>query len=430
VGAVPAIGSSTGVTFTLDARGAITSLDFSSVTGPIVRVWSFTTPTASTDGEITLGLRVAGIGSVLPDQEIELPNAPVTSVDVWTLAGSSWQQWTQRDDFDAATRLDYDFVLDAATGELQFGSGERGQSPEPGALIVAIYRQTAADGGNLAAGTVSRLRQSPVNDALLAAIPAPVKIQLSQMVTNRGAATGGAAAEELDHVEGRAVEVLHAHERLLDLAQQLKVTTLDEIEPGSVRELLAPRRGVNLLDLERIALSVPGTHVARARAWASLHPDYPCFDAPGVVTIVVVPEAPIHKPQPSDGLMNAVWSYLNRRRMLTTTLYVTGPQYVEITVTASVQLLSGASSTKVSNRIAAALATFLDPLSGGPASIGWPFGRNVYRTEILQLIDGVPGVDHVVSMSMIADSGPQQCGDIALCPMALVTSGQHQIEVI
>ena len=429
-GTAPIAGSWRCVSFALDARGAIVTLDFASVTGPIVPVWSYTAPTAATDGAITLGLRVAGVGTVLPDQIAELPDPPVAGVDVWTLAGSDWNLWIRRNDFDASTRLDYDYVLDPTRGQIRFGSGERGRSPAPGAVIIATYRQTAAAAGNLAPGKLTRVRQSPANDVLLAAIPANARNQLPQITANRGSAVGGTAAEELDHAEGRAVEVLHAHERLLDLAEQLKATTLDEIEQGAVRELLAPRRGVNLLDLERIAVSVPGTRVARARAWASLHPGYPCFEAPGLVTVVVVPEAPEQAPQPSDGLIDAVWSYLNRRRMLTTMLHVAGPQYVEVTVTASVQLLPGASAAKVPARITAALNSFLDPLLGGPAGLGWPFGRSVFRTEVLQLIDAVPGVDHVVAMTMVADSGPQQCGDIALCPMALVTSGPHQIEVI
>lgn len=430
VGPAPSPGSLIGIAFALDTTGVITSLDFTSNTGPVVPVWSYTAPTASTEGEITLGLRVAGTGSVLPNQTVELLGAPVTAVDVWTLSGSTWLQWTRRDDFDAATRVDPVVVIDPTLGEVRFGSGERGRSPEQGALIVAIYRQTRAESGNIAPGAVNRPRQSAVNELLLAGIPPTTRSQLLQMVSNRGAAADGAPAEELDHAEGRAVERLHAHERLLDLAQRTGVLTLDEIDRDSVRQLLAPTRGVNLLDLERIALSVPGTRIARARAWASLHPHYPCFDAPGVVTIVVIPEAPIDKPQPSTGLIDAVWRYMNRRRMLTTTLFVAGPQYVEVTVSVSVQLLTGASTSKVSARISTALNAFLDPLRGGPDSIGWPFGRSVFRTEILQLIDGVPGVDHVVSMTMVADSGPQLCGDIPLCPMALVTSGQHKIEVL
>jgi predicted phage baseplate assembly protein len=210
----------------------------------------------------------------------------------------------------------------------------------------------------------------------------------------------------------------------------MQSATLDQIDRDAVRSLLAPERGVNLLDLERLALSVPGTRVRRARAWASLHPAYPCLDAPGIVTLVVVPEAPAHMPAPSPGLLNAVWRYLNRRRMVCTVLQVTGPEYVEISITATVQSRAGAGSANIMQRIEAALQNFLDPLAGGPDSLGWPFGRSVFRSEILQLIQNIPGVDHVVTLSMQAGTGGAQCGDIALCPMALTRSGLHQVEVL
>jgi predicted phage baseplate assembly protein len=187
---------------------------------------------------------------------------------------------------------------------------------------------------------------------------------------------------------------------------------------------------VNLLDLERIALSVPGTRIARAHAWASLHPDYPCLDAPGVITVVIVPEYPVDEPVPSPGLIDRVWRYLNRRRMVATTLEVTGPSYVQVTVTATVAIRTGASAASVIPRVVDALSKFLHPLAGGPASLGWPFGRSVYRAEILSLIQDVPGVDHVDTLSMESDAGGAQCGDIALCPTALTRSGAHRIEVL
>jgi len=52
------------------------------------------------------------------------------------------------------------------------------------------------------------------------------------------------------------------------------------------------------------------------------------------------------------------------------------------------------------------------------------------QREILQLIELVPGVDHTITLSLTADTGSPQCGDIPLCPTALVRSGPHQIEVL
>ena len=38
---------------------------------------------------------------------------------------------------------------------------------------------------------------------------------------------------------------------------------------------------------------------------------------------------------------------------------------------------------------------FFDPLRGGPEKTGWPFGRDVYVSEVYALLDRLPGVDYV-----------------------------------
>jgi predicted phage baseplate assembly protein len=379
-----------------------------------------------------------GTGTGLPDQAVTLREAPVVaaSLRLTTDDGTTVEEWRRRDDFDAAVRTDTVFVLDPTSGLVTFGSCERGRMPEPGAAIFASYLATKADRGNVAASIVTRFSlasSSSANAAWLSTLPTATQDLVVDPATfaiaNQLAAIDGTAAESLDSAIGRAVEVLHAHERLLNAATEQRVDTLDRLDRAAVRALRAPARAVNLLDLERVALATPGTHIARARAWASLHPRYQCLDAPGVVTLVVVPEAPPERPAPSDGLLDAVWRYLDRRRMICTKLQIVGPSYVEVTVTASVQARVGISAAKMQARIDAALRAFLDPLTGGSDGLGWPFGRAVYRTEIMHVIDGVPGVDHVTTLSLTTDAGPAQCGDLVLCPTALVYSGLHQIEV-
>src|SRR5205823_2208002 len=151
---------------------------------------------------------------------------------------------------------------------------------------------------------------------------------------------------------GRAVETLHAHNRLQDLSVEKKTPTLDQIDKDEVRRLLSPRNAVNLLDIERLAMDVPGTRVARARAWASVHPGYPCLHAPGVVTVVVMPVLPIAKPMPTPGLLAAVKAFLNHRGIVCTRLEVIGPDYLEVSVVAGrVQARVGADNARVQTRI-------------------------------------------------------------------------------
>jgi hypothetical protein len=121
--------------------------------------------------------------------------------------------------------------------------------------------------------------------------------------------------------------------------------------------------------------------------------------------------------------------YLDRRRILCTRPVVVGPHYLEITVRATVRLLPSGDPARVGDEVRAALNRFLDPLLGGPAGLGWPFGRDVYRSEILQAIDRVPGVDHVLALSLVADDRDPQCDNVCVPPTWLVASGSHEIVV-
>ena len=116
--------------------------------------------------------------------------------------------------------------------------------------------------------------------------------------------------------------------------------------------------------------------------------------------------------------------------MIGTRVAVTGPIYLEVAVKATVQVYSGQNRTRVQEAIVASLNALLDPLTGGPQGTGWPFGRDVYRTEILQTIVRTPGVNHVISMDLLSAGCEPQCGNICLKPTWLVKAGQHQIEVL
>jgi phage-related baseplate assembly protein len=148
------------------------------------------------------------------------------------------------------------------------------------------------------------------------------------------------------------------------------------------------------------------------------------------VTVVIVPELPLGRPSPSAGLRGAVHRWLDRRRVLCTRLVVVGPEYLTISVSARVRTESGADAERVRADVDAALAAFLDPLHGGPAGRGWPFGRDVYRSEILSVVDRVRGVDHVLALSISADGREVACGNVCVPPTWLVAAGTHVIEAV
>jgi hypothetical protein len=441
-GPVPTAGETTRLEIQADAGGIISALTFFTPPDapghPDVLVLSYEEPDGAAPGHVTLELDFVDVGDGKPSRRVVLSATPVQveSFRLYTHIGDAWQEWTRRDDLDASSRTDFHFLLDPMSGQITFGNGERGAVLPEDALILAQYRTTRADAGNVSEGAITQPADTPRNALWLSPMEDDAREEfvglLRGITTNRATAAGGQAEEELADTIGRAVETLHAHERLLDLCAESKCQTLDQIDRQRVRTLPAPTRAVNLLDIERLALDVPGTKVVRARAWANLHPAYPCLQAPGVVTVVIIPDLPVNKPEPSRGLLEAVKRYLDRRRLVTTRLEVVGPDYLEVRINASVRAQPHSDLNRVKAGILQALDAFLDPLHGGPEpeGQGWPFGRDVYRSEVLQVIDNVPGVDHVLKLSLSAGAGEPRCGNIPLCPTWLVTPGGHQIETV
>jgi predicted phage baseplate assembly protein len=359
--------------------------------------------------EVEADLLESGDGT--PHQELRLCEAPAqeSSLQLFSFEANfeanEWRAWRRRPDFDGSTRRDLDFQLDPATGALTFGDGEQGRVPPFGTPFYAVYRATRAEAGNLAAGTINQLANSPHNQVALGQVALGAILEQVKAgrvaILNPVAATGGAPAETLAHAIGRAIELMET-----------------------------PQRAVTLQDYERLAMRTPGAQLARVTARANLHPSFPCFKAPGMITVMILPNLPGPRPTPSPGLRRAVAAYLNRRRIIGTRVEVVGPTYLQVAVRARVRAHAGVNKANLLQKIIATLNNFLHPLLGGPDRSGWPFGRDIYRTEILQVIDEVPGVDHVLALELLPEGCEPQCGNVCLSPTSLVTAGQHEIEVV
>ena len=252
-----------------------------------------------------------GEGTGRPAQQLVTSQAPIqtSSLRLFTVAAGEWREWTRRSDLDSSGRADSHFVVDAMTGVVTFGSGDRGRTVPRGALVVASYRSTRAADGNLPADAIDRVAPSGHNVALVPDL-ATVVGQLRR-VSNPIAASDGAAAETVAEAQGRVLE-----------------------------EMERPRRAVTLADYEQLAKSTPGVRLARVAARALLHPAFPCLKAPGSITVIVLPYLPAGRPVPSRELLQSVTRRLNRLRSIGTRVEVTGPLYKEIAVRATVEIVS------------------------------------------------------------------------------------------
>jgi hypothetical protein len=362
-------------------------------------------------------------------QHVLLERKPVADgvIAAWTVEPDGPHQWHTIATLDDAGPDGRVFALDAQTGVLAFGDGRRGR-PLPEATDLQVgYDTTLAAGGAITSGTTLTLAEGEPNATLLGGDPA-VTATLIDAVASRPGGVAGTDAESLDHAAGRAAAALWSHERLLQLADDARADTLDQLARADVLALPAPSRAASLLDFERIALDVPGVEIARARAFGGLDGRLPSLHAPGTVTVVVVAGLPRAGPTPSASMLDDVAAVLTRCKTLGTRLVVVGPSYVEVTASATLRALRGVDPARVRVDASVRLREFLDPLRGGPSGRGWPFGRDVQRTEILAVLDAVTGVDGVTALTLAGPDGVT-CARVCVGATSVVVSGAHAVEV-
>jgi predicted phage baseplate assembly protein len=176
-----------------------------------------------------------------------------------------------------------------------------------------------------------------------------------------------------------------------ELAAEIRATILH------VRAL---DRAVTCGDFEALALRADAQgRVARARCVPrrNLSRDL-THDKPGHVSVIILPAAGADGALPA--LQSLVQAYLNPRVLITTRPHVVGPFFVDVTVKATVVPLADRFDTDVKTSVVKAVSDFLDPRIGGDEGTGWPFGRDVFVSELYAVIDRLPAVDFVTALSL------------------------------
>ena len=87
------------------------------------------------------------------------------------------------------------------------------------------------------------------------------------------------------------------------------------------------------------------------------------------------------------------------RRPLGVQVKLQAPEYVGVTVKTEVAIDSSYGSPEaqqvILHDLQVALYRFLNPLTGGRDGRGWPFGTAVHPSDIITVLQGVPGVRYL-----------------------------------
>ncbi|MCU0827176.1 MAG: putative baseplate assembly protein [Tabrizicola sp.] len=321
---------------------------------------------------------VLGTSAGRPNQTFQLSRTPVlidptSGQPVLELAvvppnGGDGVVWQLGNDFHGAHPDTQRFLLDPETGVVTFGDGVNGMVPVAGSRILAnSYRVGGGALGNVAAGTIT---------ALKTALPQV------ESVSNQRAATGGSDAETLDQAKLRAPSGLRSRDR-----------------------------AVTAEDFADLARTTPGVALKSAYALPQTAVDFttpePVFieNAPGAVTVVVLPDNRHPTPQPTEEELRLICAHLNARRLVTTELYVIGPRYIRMDLLqVEIEARQDADLKSVQDVCHAALLAYFHPLSGGEDGAGWPFGGSVYHGNVFNLLLRQPGVLRVVDLKIALEN--------------------------
>jgi len=302
-----------------------------------------------------------GTGTGEPDQSYALAHRPVLpeSLRLAVETDLGVELWRMVDDL-AVTRYDeHVFTLDPAAGLVTFG-GPRGARPEANRRIFASYEYGGGLEGNVAIGAIKTSTEPGVGGFT---------------IENPIATWGGDLAESVNEAERTLPSVLRHRERL-----------------------------VTEQDFRDVTLRTPGVDVGRVDVLSLFKPDAPSADAAGVVTVMVVPRFDGLRPRwptPDRLFLRTVCDYLDLRRLITTELYVRGPEYVDVYLTIGITTQAGNFPDVVRQDVRNTMYAYLSSLPpGGAGGGGWELGRGLLKKDLEAVATRVPGVGFVRSIRL------------------------------
>lgn len=384
------------------------------------KITNILTNTIAALNAVTVEGELLGASNGMPNQTFQISKSPVLQnpqgvagiVQVDEGDGNGYTLWTEVLDFSSYDQNSKVYTLDHSKGIVTFGDGVHGKIPhwlssdgsnletadEPN-IQVTRYQYGGGSVGNVGSNTIT---------SLIGTVPYVAS------VTNLLPAQLGADEESVQDAEDRA-------------PQQIR-TLSRAVTPGDFVTLAIQTPGARIQRATAIPLQRPQTQVVRATDGTVITPP----PAPGVVTIVVVPDGlDPEMPVANDQTLAAVAAYLDQYRLVTCELYVTTPVYRLVEIEAHVTAQPGAVSGDVQTALENALLAFYHPLTGGQQGAGWDFGGTIYFSDAYQQIlkvNGVLRVDGAINIYVDGKLQPPE-QDVRLQPFELVYSRNHTLDV-
>ena len=222
-----------------------------------------------------------------------------------------------------------------------FGDNIRGAIPADGSNIKVTYLRTLGPAGNIGPNLITQILTPVYHQG----------IQVRLSVTNPVPASGGAARETLEHARRQA--------------------------PAEIRSLW---KAVTKSDFKALAEGFPG--VAKANILDTNDADQIHYYS---VYLVIAPDG---GGPPSDLLLQELLAFLESRKVVTVEIVLFRATYTPISIDANVYAFAGQDLDLMQSRVETALADFF-------AFHKMSFGQTIHTSDLIALVDNLPGISHV-----------------------------------
>jgi predicted phage baseplate assembly protein len=348
-----------------------------------------------------------GTSSAEPGETLTLRFTPVLELDTGeTLeaqnAAGVWEPWQQVDSFADSGPDDRHFTIDLVNGSIRLGPNvhdpnntltQRGATPPKGAALrMSRYRHGGGRIGNLPPDSLTTLRS---------AIPGVAS------VTNPRPTRGGVDRQTIDDARARAA---------------LEIRTRHRAVTAQDYEFLAGDASPRVARAVRVQDGKPG------------------------VTLAILPKIDpanrrltLAELTPDPELLDHTARHLHARKPAGAAIRLQPVRFRAVSVVANLEALPRADAEQIERRVADALYSYLNPLTGGTANghgTGWPFGRPLNQGELYAIVNAVAGVQSVRILRLYevdlhtGERAAKPAGrQIALDQDELIASGEHIVRV-
>ncbi|WP_414625203.1 putative baseplate assembly protein [Calothrix sp. CCY 0018] len=346
-----------------------------------------------------------GISNGKPGQIFQLQQPPILErrADEYILvipANGLPQKWEEVRDFADSNSQSLHYVIDSISGTVQFGPliREPSQLKSETQVRARIQQPRPED---------TFVQVSDIDNNLERQYGAvPVRGAEIRMVRYRtgGGRQGNVQAESLQFLKSAVPYIASAinHKGAINGAD---AESLEQAIIKAPRILRSRDRAVTVEDFEALAQIAGQGAIARVR----------CLSAEfnrqaGTVSLLIVPNfntdaiAQGHGLSPdnfelSPALKEQVSRYLDERRLLGVQVQLQQPEYMGVCVQTEIGLEPAYDNPlareEILRTIRVSLYKFLNPLTGGIEGKGWPFGRPLYESDIVALLQQARGVRYL-----------------------------------